>query len=46
MLTSHVVVLHDNEAISVFLVFPELNISPLNGHELAATQASTKRQQE
>jgi hypothetical protein len=43
VLASNVVVLDDDEAISVLLVLPELNISPLNCYKLTTPQACAQR---
>jgi len=40
------IVLHDDEAIRILLVFPELEVSPLHCDELAAAKARAQCHQE
>ncbi|HUE50818.1 MAG TPA: hypothetical protein VMO80_00640 [Terriglobales bacterium] len=40
VLAAHIVVPHDHEAVGIALVLAELDVAPLQGHKLAAAEAS------
>jgi hypothetical protein len=43
---AHVIVLHNNEAIRILLVSPELDVAPLHRDEFAAAKARAQCHQE
>ncbi|HXM62985.1 MAG TPA: hypothetical protein VN950_19140 [Terriglobales bacterium] len=46
MLTSHVVVLHDHEAVGILVIPAELDVSKLQGDQLAAAKTRAQGSQE